>query len=175
MNVKWRRGIFIMNEITMGNIWLIVVVMSILLLLFIIIILLQMLKLQKFRKKYKNTTSGKETRHLEYDISNLTEDVTELKKIVSQHYTEVEQIKQTVKKMNGYVTIQRYNAFVEQGGNLSFSVAWLNEEQDGFVMTSIHGRDHCYVYAKPIEKGQSKYPLSTEEKSVIQHTNYANV
>ncbi|MEW9107481.1 DUF4446 family protein, partial [Paenibacillus sp.] len=72
------------------------------------------------------------------------------------------------KKMKSHVGIQRYNAFAERGSDLSFSIAWLNEEQDGVVITSIHGREHSYVYAKPVEKGQSTYSLSPEEKKAIE-------
>ena len=61
----------------------------------------------------------------------------------------------------------RYNAFNESGSDLSFSIAIVDDQLDGLVFTSIHGREETYCYGKPIVKGESKYPLSPEEIQVI--------
>ncbi len=73
-----------------------------------------------------------------------------------------------VEQLKGKVGMVRYNAFGEQGNDLSFSVAILDEQQNGIVMTSIYNREQSNSYAKPIEKGASSYRLSEEEKSAIQ-------
>src|SRR5699024_4328007 len=57
----------------------------------------------------------------------------------------------------------RYNAFAEMGNELSFSIALLDSFKNGFVLTSIYGRDYTTSYGKPIRFGKSKYPLSVEE------------
>ncbi|WP_276356521.1 DUF4446 family protein [Cohnella caldifontis] len=69
--------------------------------------------------------------------------------------------------MKGKVGVHRFNAFSDSGSDLSFSVAFINEEQDGVVITGIHGREQTFLYAKPIDKGQSAYLLSPEEKTAI--------
>lgn len=67
------------------------------------------------------------------------------------------------------VGILRFNPFAagETGGDQSFSVALLNGENSGIVLTSIFSRAQCRVYAKPIENGQSRYQLSTEEEEAL--------
>lgn len=64
-------------------------------------------------------------------------------------------------------SVDRYNAFDDQGSDLSFSVAFLDDEQNGVVMSSIYGRQESRTYAKPVQRGVSRYPLTDEETSVI--------
>jgi hypothetical protein len=65
------------------------------------------------------------------------------------------------------VAIIRYNAFGETGSDLSFSVAIVDDAQNGVVITSIFGREESRVYAKPLTAGTSTYPLSDEEQAAI--------
>ena len=44
----------------------------------------------------------------------------------------------------------------------------LNEINDGVIVTGIFGRNESTTYAKPIDKGLSRYDLSSEEKEVLQ-------
>lgn len=67
----------------------------------------------------------------------------------------------------GTPQVYRYNAFDDQGSDLSFSVAFLDEDQNGVVLSSIYGREESRTYAKPISQGASRYPLTGEETSVI--------
>lgn len=69
--------------------------------------------------------------------------------------------------LKGRVGVHRFNAFADSGSDLSFSVAIVNDEQDGVVITGIHGREQTFLYAKPLDKGQSAYMLSPEEKTAI--------
>ncbi|MDD4409596.1 MAG: DUF4446 family protein [Candidatus Pacebacteria bacterium] len=61
----------------------------------------------------------------------------------------------------------RYNPFNEVGGDQSFSLAFMNNEDDGFVFTSIYTKDGNRLYAKPIKKGSSSYQLSEEEEDIV--------
>lgn len=61
----------------------------------------------------------------------------------------------------------RYNAFNQLGNDLSFSIALMDENNNGFVITSIYGRDESNTYAKSIINGKSKNNLSAEEMQAI--------
>ncbi len=63
--------------------------------------------------------------------------------------------------------IVRYNAFEEMGGNLSFSLAMLDDHGDGLVITSINGRTEARTYAKPIKGYDSTHNLSEEEREAV--------
>ena len=62
----------------------------------------------------------------------------------------------------------RYNAFDNIGSDLSYSLALVDENKDGVVLTSIYGREENRCYAKPINAGKSTYTLSKEEEKVLQ-------
>jgi Protein of unknown function (DUF4446) len=61
----------------------------------------------------------------------------------------------------------RYNAFEEMGGNLSFSLALLDDHGDGVILTSISGRTEARIYAKPVKGLTSSHNLSDEEREAI--------
>jgi hypothetical protein len=63
--------------------------------------------------------------------------------------------------------IVRYNAFEEMGGNLSYSLAILDDHGDGLVLTSINGRADSRSYAKPIKGLSSSHTLSDEEREAV--------
>jgi len=65
------------------------------------------------------------------------------------------------------VGIVRYNPFSNVGGDQSFSVALLNQNNDGIIVTSLYAEGGSRVYGKSIEKGKSQYSLSKEEEEAI--------
>ena len=64
--------------------------------------------------------------------------------------------------------IVRYNAFKDTGSDLSFTLALLDKYNNGVVLNGIYARDSSNIYAKPIEKGESRYVLSNEEKEALE-------
>ena len=65
------------------------------------------------------------------------------------------------------VDIIRFKAFSDSGNDLSYSLALLNNKNDGLLLTGIYGRSESYTYAKPINNGESTYALSDEERQVL--------
>ena len=65
------------------------------------------------------------------------------------------------------IWLLRYNPYEDTGGDQSFTVALLDKEGTGFVLTSLHARSGTRVFAKPIDQGKSKYRLSSEEEEVV--------
>ncbi|MFN2488958.1 MAG: DUF4446 family protein [Actinomycetota bacterium] len=63
--------------------------------------------------------------------------------------------------------LNRYDAFEDMGGRLSFSAALLDDHGDGFVITSINGRTETRTYAKPVRGLTSEHNLSDEEREAI--------
>jgi hypothetical protein len=66
------------------------------------------------------------------------------------------------------VGIVRFNPFSDTGGDQSFSIALLDGDGDGLVLSSLFGRSETRVFAKPVQGGQSKYTLTEEEQEAIQ-------
>ena len=62
----------------------------------------------------------------------------------------------------------KYDAFSEVGGKLSFVLALLDKNNDGFILNSVHSsREGCYTYLKEIIKGESFFELSKEKKQAL--------
>ncbi len=57
----------------------------------------------------------------------------------------------------------RFNPFKELGGDHSFSLAILNAEDSGIIVTSLHTRDRTRVYMKDIKNAKSSFELSDDE------------
>ena len=65
------------------------------------------------------------------------------------------------------VGLVKYDAFNEMGGKLSFSLAMLNESDNGFVLNAVHSREGCYTYIKEIIDGNSIITLAEEEQEAL--------
>ena len=64
--------------------------------------------------------------------------------------------------------VVRFNPFNEMGGNQSFVIALLDGKNNGFVISSLFGKEGNRVYTKPVKAGKSEYSLSSEEKKAIE-------
>ena len=65
------------------------------------------------------------------------------------------------------VHMVRYNAFEHVGSDLSFSLAILDEKDDGAVITGLFSRETSSIYAKAVKSGKSEHTLSEEEKEAL--------
>ena len=111
-----------------------------------------------FRKKKKEPENLKE---ILSQFKDLKEDFEKILK-------ELESLKKENEFNIQKVGIVRFNPFKEIGGDQSFSIALLDGNDDGVVITSLYSREGNRVYGKPIKGGQSEYLLSGEEKEAIQ-------
>ncbi|MCD6323006.1 MAG: DUF4446 family protein [Clostridiales bacterium] len=64
----------------------------------------------------------------------------------------------------------RYNSNPDIGGNLSFSVVLLNEENTGVIFTNIHMMEGSSLYLREVENGECEITISEEEKEVLRNT-----
>ena len=53
------------------------------------------------------------------------------------------------------------------GADLRLSAAVLDGSRRGFVLTSLYGRDESQIYCKPMQRGESAYLLTDEERQAI--------
>ncbi len=63
--------------------------------------------------------------------------------------------------------VVRFNPFEDTGGDQSFAIALVDKQGDGVVISSLHGRKETRIYAKPLKKRKSTYPLTEEEKEAM--------
>ena len=74
------------------------------------------------------------------------------------------------RRLRGAITqcgVIRYDAMGEMTGRQSSSVALLDSQGNGVVLSSILHRESARLYAKPVEGGQSELELSPEEQQAV--------
>ena len=110
---------------------------------------------------------GTSTQNLEELIINNLDSINESEEKSKECLKEIEELKKKTKSCVQKIAITRYKAFEDIGSDLSFSIAMLDENNDGLILTSIFGRNESTTYAKPVDKGISRYDLSEEELDVL--------
>jgi hypothetical protein len=66
-----------------------------------------------------------------------------------------------------YRALVRYDAYGEMSGRQSTSIALLDANRSGVVLSSIHHRDQARLYAKQVRDGRPELELSPEEDEAI--------
>lgn len=140
------------------------VVIVLILLILCIINIVQMIQL---KKRYKIFMSGKNARNLEKTLIDRLDQVDNLIEANATNEKNIKKLFENMKFAFQKVGLVKYDAFHEMGGKLSFSLALLNETDDGFVLNAVHSREGCYTYVKDIIAGNSVIVLSPEEKEAL--------
>lgn len=65
------------------------------------------------------------------------------------------------------IGLVKFNALEDEGGNLSFSLALLDKEKNGILLTNLSGRKERRLYVKSVLDGQHEHSLSDEEVTAI--------
>ncbi|MBV9804021.1 MAG: DUF4446 family protein [Solirubrobacterales bacterium] len=66
-----------------------------------------------------------------------------------------------------YRSLIRYDAYGEMSGRQSTSIALLDANRSGLILSSIHHRDQARLYAKEVREGKPELELSPEEDEAI--------
>ena len=66
------------------------------------------------------------------------------------------------------VGLVKYNPFNEAGGDHSFSLALLDGNKNGIIITSLHTRERTRLYIKDVVSGKVGLKLSDEEQKALQ-------
>lgn len=140
--------------------------LGILIIILFIMVCVSMSKIKKLRQRYEKFME-KEDVNLEELLVQYTKKLNVLLQNEKEMQSSIEHMEGIVKDCVQKVGVVRYQAIPNMGADLSYTVALLNEENDGVVFNGIYGRDGCYTYAKPIKDGKSTYNLSEEEEQAI--------
>lgn len=133
------------------------------------------MKMTRFLKKYRIFMKGRDAVSLEKAFAQKFLEVDKLIEVSKINANEIKRIKEIQSRTANKIGIVKYDAFPDVGGRLSFALAMLDENDSGFVLNAIHGREGCYTYVKEIVKGESYIVLGQEEKETLrQAVNYFN-
>lgn len=145
----------------------IVIGLAVIILLLLILILTLISSINKLEKKYRKFMRGANNKSIEELVLSYQDKIDEAVRICDDTKKSVENVTAYLNGCLQKISIVRYKAFEDVGSDLSFSIAILDGNNDGIILTGIYGRNDSTTYAKPIDKGLSRYDLSEEEKQVL--------
>ncbi|RIV20136.1 DUF4446 family protein [Alicyclobacillaceae bacterium I2511] len=149
------------------NAWMIGTVALILGLISFILGLTAWLRANTVARKVKRWRTIHSSADLEEGYAQSQAELRKLAERIETMNADMKQIHNYLQTKVNTVPVLRYNAFANVGSDLSFSLAMLDTEGDGAVLSSIYGREETRTYAKPIVQGHSDYALTEEEQQVI--------
>jgi Protein of unknown function (DUF4446) len=127
-------------------------------------------RLRRIRKDQKIVLAGRE-QDLVAHAAELDSQFDALSQYVEDAAARLDNRMQTAEeRLDGavaYRALVRYDAYGEMSGLQSTSIALLDANRSGLVLSSIHHRDQARIYAKQVHNGQSELELSPEEDEAI--------
>lgn len=129
--------------------------------------IIAMIRIGRLKRRLHAFVNGTGVDDLETVLRRLHERVDAATTKAEEQGIALQSLAAQAETMKSNIGIIRYNPFGERGHDLSFSLAIVDNRQDGVVLSALHSRDESRVYAKPIAAGASGYPLTPEEKEAI--------
>ncbi|MCR5144506.1 MAG: DUF4446 family protein [Lachnospiraceae bacterium] len=145
----------------------VIIFMAALILLLIILMIINVAQMSKLKKRYKIFMEGNNAKSLEDTLIYRLDQVDDLIESNAKNERNIDSIISRMKYDFQKYGLVKYDALDELGGKLSFTLAMLNEKDDGFVLNSVHSREGCYTYVKEIIGGNAIIPLAEEEQQAL--------
>ena len=125
------------------------------------------MRLNRLDRKYKTFMKGSDAQSLEKIFVRKFAQIDKLYEAKEDHEHDILFIKKNLEKMFSKYGVEKYDAFDDVGGKLSFALALLDKDNTGLILNAVHSRDNCFLYLKEIVKGESYVMLSQEEVEAL--------
>ena len=165
---------FITSSSFLGNIGLgtvdigyILLGMFLFTLVLVVILILTVVKINKLKSRLDRFLIGSDGSSLEQDIISLYEENKLLKANADKNRKEMRFLNKKMESAFQKMGLVKYDAFSQMGGQLSFSLCLLDDNNNGFIINSVHSTEGCYSYTKEIRAGESALDLGEEEAEAL--------
>ena len=133
----------------------------------IIIGVVNFFEMCKIKKRYKIFKNGTKDENLEVLLQKYIQLVDSIKLKNIELENKIKDIQHNMLKDIQKVGIVKYNAFEDMSNNLSFSLALLDGNNNGVILTQLYLRNSSTIYIRNIKNGSCEINLSNEEKEAI--------
>lgn len=159
----------LLHQMGLGKIDIAFIFIGVIFLFIVMIIkmIIMNMKIKKLNNRLNIFMLGKDASSLEDNIKNLFNETQYLKELTENNKKDVRKIIKNLQITYQKMGLVKYDAFNQMGGKLSFSLALLNENNDGFILNSVHSSEGCYTYTKEIKAGISSLLLGKEEEEAL--------
>ena len=140
---------------------------------FVLIVILFLLYIRvsmnynRLKNSYTSFMKGKDGKTLEESWKERFAELDAVVKVTKQNRQELKEMSRVLSANYQKFGIIKYDAFNEMGGKLSFALAMLDGNNNGWIINAMHSREGCYTYVKEIVKGESYVELSEEEAEAL--------
>lgn len=142
--------------------------LSVLTLILLITTMICLTQYKKFYRRYDIFMRGKDAETLEDTILDLMDEAAYLRAADRDNKDLIKSLSRQVKAGYQKTGIVKYNAFKGMGGNLSFVLAMLDDNNSGLILNSVHSREGCYLYMKDVVEGKTEVLLGNEEEEALE-------
>jgi hypothetical protein len=134
-----------------------------------LVTILLVVSITRLEMRLRRLTAGKDGVSLEHSIADAHEALAKLKEFQNDSVSYFTEVEERLGRSIQAVETVRFNPFkgTGEGGYQSFSTAFVSEKGDGVVLSSLYSRERISVFSKPLEKFQSQFDLTEEEKEVL--------
>lgn len=123
-------------------------------------------------RKIKHLLGGTQAKDIQEALVLIRKDLDKFQQFKSEINAYLETVEHRLKRSVQSVETLRFNPFkgTGDGGNQSFSMAFIDENGDGVIISSLYTRERVSVFSKPIKKFISEFELSEEEAQVLKNS-----
>lgn len=149
-------------------IWEILLIVSILAVIVLYIMNMNNKKMiAKLIKRVDDLTSGGDGKSLEAELDQIIEDNRRLLDDSDRNSEDIRKIYERLKTVYQKMSIVKYDAYEQLGGEMSAVVVLLDENDNGVLLNNVYSPEGGYVYTREIEKGKCRHELGAEEEQAL--------
>jgi uncharacterized protein YoxC len=149
-------------------IWEILLIVSILAVIVLFIMNVNNKKMiAKLTKRVDDLTSGGDGKSLEAELDQIIEDNRRLLDDSDRNSEDIRKIFERLKAVYQKMSIVKYDAYEQLGGEMSAVVVLLDENDNGVLLNNVYSPEGGYVYTREIEKGKCRHELGAEEEQAL--------
>ena len=162
----------ILNSIGLDSldpaIWVIMtIILFIAVIVLLIMVLVQIGKINSLTNRLNVFLKGKGNNSLEKILVEIVEDNDAIKKAVKKNRRDIRKLYNNLEYAFQKIGVVRYDAVHEMGGKLSFALALLNQNDDGFILNNIRSSQGSYAFTKEVRGGMCEIQLGEEEQEAL--------
>lgn len=146
---------------------IIIIILLILVFVLIFSMVSSNMRLSRLERKYKMFMKGSDAQTLEKVFTRKFAQIDRLYEAKEDHEHDINFIKKSFESIFSKYGLEKYDAFDDVGGKLSFALALLDKDNSGLILNAVHSRDNCFLYLKEIVNGESYMMLTQEEVEAL--------
>ena len=147
---------------------LLILFFGIIILALAVVCVIMIVTTRKLYKRYDYFMRGKDAESMEDMVRETHTKMFSLQDQEMENRDRIKRLQFGVNQAYQKTGVVHYNAFEGMGGQTSFVLVMLDQENNGLLLNAMHSRTSCNIYIKEIKKGQPESIVSKEEKKAIE-------